>query len=78
MFRDEITEKILENNKHISALLLHRSVEYSENNNELFDVLFYLNKLLDKKSFPIVWDDELRQWIKTKDLIQYRDPRRNK
>jgi len=78
MFRDETTEKILENNKHIPVLLLHRSVEYAESNMELFDILFYLNKLLKKNNFPIIWDDSTRRWIKAKDLIQYKDPRRNK
>ena len=41
MFRDEITDKILENNKNIPILLRHRSVEYAKNNTELFDILFY-------------------------------------
>lgn len=78
MLNDEVTDKILENNKDIPILLLHRSVEYANNNTELFDILLDLKKLLNKQNFPIVWDESLKQWTKAKDLLQYKDPRRNK
>ena len=40
MLSDEITEKLLESNKDIPLLLLHRSVEYANSNVELFDILY--------------------------------------
>ena len=44
----------------------------------LDDFTDVISKWKEHPTVKYIWDDELRQWIKTKDLIQYRDPRRNK
>ena len=77
MLSDEITEKLINRNKNIPALLLHRSVEYANNNTELFDILTDLELLVKKENFPIIWDDSVRKWTKVRDIFQYKDPRKS-
>lgn len=49
----------------IHPLLFHRSKEKAKTAGELFDMLDTMPKI-----FPIIWDEENKKWITTKDLFQ--------
>jgi len=62
---DEVQEALKERYGHLHPLLFQRCLEKAETNGELFDML---ESIPDE--FPVVWDDDKRQWIHTEDLLQ--------
>lgn len=62
---DEVQKALQEKYSHLHPLIFQRSLEKAESNGELFDIL---DSIPD--DYPIVWDDEKRRWVFTKDLLQ--------
>ena len=62
---DEIQIKLKERYPNIHPLIFQRSLEKSNSNADLFDIL----EVIPKK-MPIVWDDKNRCWKHTEDLLQ--------
>ncbi len=60
-----IIESFQKRYSHLNHLLFVRSVERSNNPGELFDILEEI-----PKEYPVVWDETLRRWIVTDDLLQ--------
>ena len=49
----------------IHPLIFHRSVEKANSPGELFDILDTFSP-----NYPIIWSEEQRCWVYTKDLVQ--------
>ena len=60
------TQKALkERYSHLHPLIFHRSLEKSNSDGELFDILDSVPEEL-----PVVWDEEDRRWVHTTDILQ--------
>ena len=70
---DEVQEALKERYAHLHPLLFQRCLEKAKTNGELFDLL---ESIPDE--FPVVWDDDKRQWIHTEDLLQSESVRKEK
>jgi hypothetical protein len=67
--RDQnIIEKLKERYSHLHPLILHRSIERSKSNGDLFDIL---DSLPD--GFPLVWCESSSRWVKTTDIYQSKE-----
>lgn len=64
---NNIVEGLKNHYKHLHPLLFARSQEKAKSENELFDILDDF-----PKEYPVIWDDELRRWLCTDDLLQSR------
>lgn len=73
--------KLKEQYNKIYPLIVHRSLERAKSPGDSFDILDRLWKDIQESiivedgkevcnAFPIVWDEEQRQWVKTDDLFQ--------
>lgn len=73
--------KLKEQYNKIYPLIVHRSLERAKSPGDSFDILDRLWKDIQESmtvedgeevcnAFPIVWDDEQHQWVKTDDLFQ--------
>lgn len=49
---------------HLHPLLFERSLERARTDGELFDILEDI-----PADYPLVWDEELRRWVKPKDVL---------
>lgn len=58
-----VIESLKKRYEKLHPLLLHRSVEHSKSNGDLFDILDTV-----PKKYPIIWCEENRRWIHIKDL----------
>lgn len=58
-----VVENLKNRYNSIHLLAVHRSVERAESIGELFDMLDTF-----PKKYPVVWDEQNRRWIHTKDL----------
>ncbi len=65
MFDEGFLQKLKERYTEIHPLIFHRSVERAATQTELFEMLESF-----PKKYPIVWSDEERKWMTTKDLFQ--------
>lgn len=61
----EIQEAMRERYAHLHSLVFQRSVDKAKTHGELFDILETI-----PDEYPIVWDEEARRWVHTKDLLQ--------
>jgi len=64
MGMDEVQEALKKRYPHIHPLLFQRACEKARTNGELFDMLETM-----PEEYPIVWDEERREWVVT-DLLQ--------
>ncbi len=62
---DELITKLKERYSHLHPLLFQRSLERAKSAGDLFDILDTASK-----DYPVVWDEEQRRWVYTKDLFQ--------
>ena len=62
---ESMVEKLKARYSSLHPLVFHRSVEKSKTPGELFDILDSF-----PKEFPVVWSQESRKWVHTKDLVQ--------
>ena len=62
---DNIQVALKERYPHIHPLLFHRSLEKSNTNGELFDLLEEM-----PTECPIIWDSSAKKWTHTTDLLQ--------
>lgn len=62
---DDVQNALKERYSNLHPLIFQRSLEKSENNAELFDILETV-----PEKYPIVWDDEKREWVFTGNLLQ--------
>lgn len=51
----------------VYPLIFLRSVERASTPGEAFDILESI-----PQEYPIVWDDNIRRWVTTKDMLQSR------
>lgn len=70
---DEVQTKLKERYYHIHPLIFQRSLERANTNVELFDILEEL-----PQEFPIVWDESIRRWKHTDDLLQGQNKKKDK
>ena len=56
---------VLRNRYPIHPLIFERSVDHARTNGELFDILDTM-----PLTFPLVWDEDLRGWVRTVDIFQ--------
>lgn len=63
-FDDDLIESFKKRYNKLHPLIFNRSLEKAENASELFDILESI-----PKSYPFVWDDSKRKWIKTNDFF---------
>lgn len=71
MIDGDMVHKLKERYPQLHPLLFHRSVERARDAVDLFDILESLVTHLQGESpFPLVWDEEQRQWVRTLDLFQ--------
>ena len=62
---DDVQNALKERYSNLHPLIFQRSLEKAENNAELFDILETV-----PEKYPIVWDDEKREWVFTGNLLQ--------
>ncbi len=66
IFMDEkIIQALKERYKDLHPLLFHRSKERAKTPGNLFDIVSKI-----PKKFPIVWNEDKKEWEHTKDLFQ--------
>ena len=65
MIPEEIVNSLREKYAFIHPLIFQRSIERAKSGGELFDILDSI-----PQEFPIVWNEENKRWITTKDLFQ--------
>jgi hypothetical protein len=63
--RPDFLEKIKNSYSYIHPLIFHRSVEKTNSEVELFDILDSL-----PQEYPVVWSEADRRWVTTRDLVQ--------
>lgn len=63
-FDDNLIDSLKKRYNKLHPLVFHRSLEKAESANELFDILESI-----PKSYPFVWDDSKRKWVKTNDFL---------
>lgn len=64
MFDEANVKKLKDRYKGIHPLVFHRSLERANNLGELFDILETVPE------YPMVWNEDIRRWEKTKDISQ--------
>ncbi len=64
---DEFAEALSKRYPKIHPLMFKRSLEKARSHGELFDILESI-----PDGFPVVWDDHLRRWALSDDLMQAR------
>jgi len=62
---DDIQEALRKRYPRLHPLLFQRSVEKARSHGELFDILETV-----PDQFPLIWDEKLRRWVVTDDLMQ--------
>lgn len=62
---DKVQQALKARYPGLHPLQFHRSLEKAKSNGELFDLLDGM-----PKEFPIIWDDEKREWVHTTDILQ--------
>jgi len=65
MIPQEVVDGLKKRFLDIHPLIFHRSLERTKTAGELFDVLSSL-----PTEYPIIWDEENKKWVSTKDLFQ--------
>lgn len=65
MISKEMTDVLRVKYSSVNALMFHRSKERAKTAGELFDILDTI-----PEEFPIVWSEEDKRWVTTKDLFQ--------
>lgn len=65
MISEEVIAGLKKQFPDIHPLIFHRSVEHSKTSGELFDILYSI-----PAEYPIVWSEEDKKWVTTKDLFQ--------
>ena len=65
MIDEFVIEGIRNRYSNLHPMIFHRTVEKASSPGELFDILEEF-----PKKYPIIWSDEERRWITTKDLTQ--------
>lgn len=66
MISADLIAKLKTKYKDIHPLVFQRSLEKAKTGGELFDIL----STIPKKT-PIIWNDEEKRWVTTKDLVQF-------
>jgi hypothetical protein len=69
----ELLEKLKERYNHIDPIVFLKTVGLTNSPGELFDVLEDI-----PKSYPIVWDANIRKWVKAIDLYCFDQERKLK
>lgn len=64
---DDVAEGLRKRYPKLHPLMFKRSVEKARSHGELFDILESI-----PDDFPVIWDDHLRRWVITDDLMQAR------
>ena len=62
---EELITKLKERYSYLHPLLFQRSLERARSAGDLFDILDTV-----PKEYPVVWDEDQRRWVYTKDLFQ--------
>ena len=65
MISEETLKGLKVNFASVHPLMFYRSKERAKTGGELFDILSKI-----PTEFPIVWSEENKQWLTTKDLFQ--------
>lgn len=65
MISEELLKALRDKYVGVHPLIFHRSKERSKTAGELFDILDTM-----PTEFPIVWHEESKRWVQTKDLFQ--------
>lgn len=65
MIPKETIEALKAKYSTVNTLMFYRSKERSKTAGELFDILDTM-----PKEFPMVWNEENKRWVTTKDLFQ--------
>lgn len=73
MLDPNVVAKLKERYPKIHPLLFHRSFERAKSNGDLFDILETV-----PERYPLIWDENLRQWITTEDILLSSDFRMEK
>jgi hypothetical protein len=68
MLSDEIVQKLKERYSYLHPLIIHRSLEKSKKDVDLFDILDSA-----PKDFPVIWSEENKRWMKTQDIFQSKE-----
>lgn len=72
MISEEIIAGLKKQFPNVHPLIFHRSLERSKTPGELFDILYSF-----PAEYPIIWNEESKQWITTKDLFQAKNLKNN-
>lgn len=65
MISEEVIEGLRKQFFEIHPLIFQRSLERAKTAGELFDILYSV-----PSEYPIIWNEESKKWITTKDLFQ--------
>jgi hypothetical protein len=65
MISEEVIAGLKKQFPDIHPLIFHRSLERAKTPGELFDILYSM-----PTEYPIVWNEEGKKWLTTKDLFQ--------
>jgi hypothetical protein len=65
MITQETIEGLKKKFTEIHPLVFYRSFERAKTGGELFDILDAF-----PKEFPVVWNEETKRWVTTKDIYQ--------
>ena len=65
MITEEIVKVLKTKYTSVHPLMFHRSKERSKTAGDLFDILDTI-----PTEFPIIWSEENKKWVTTKDLFQ--------
>jgi hypothetical protein len=65
MIPEELLKALKSKYASVHPLMFHRSKERSKTAGDLFDILDTM-----PTEFPIVWNEESKRWVSTKDLFQ--------
>jgi hypothetical protein len=60
---NNIVEGLRKRYPNLHPLIFQRSLEHAKNETNLFDILEGI-----PKKYPITWDDDLKSWVRCKDL----------
>lgn len=65
MIEESVLQGLREKYPNIHPLIFHRSKERAKSAGELFDILDAF-----PYEYPVVWNEESKRWVKTKDIYQ--------
>jgi len=65
MIQQNLIDSLKEKYSSVHPLMFYRSKERAKTAGELFDILDTL-----PKEYPIVWNEENKRWVNTRDLFQ--------